>query len=84
MPVVVKEALAMEVPVVGTDEVGLPELVRPEFGRLAPPGDPAGLAEAIAGVLALPAGERASMGARGRAWVGEHASVELESEKLGR
>src|SRR3712207_2725959 len=33
-PVVVKEALAMEVPVVASDAVGLPEIVRPEFGRL--------------------------------------------------
>lgn len=39
MPVVVKEALAMEVPVVASREVGLPELVRPEWGRLHPPGD---------------------------------------------
>ena len=42
MPVVVKEAMAMEIPVVASDEVGLPELVRDEFGRLAPPGDAGG------------------------------------------
>src|SRR5438270_8932554 len=32
MPVVVKEALAMEVPVVGFDEVGMPEMVEPGWG----------------------------------------------------
>jgi glycosyltransferase involved in cell wall biosynthesis/GT2 family glycosyltransferase len=82
MPVVVKEALAMEVPVVATDEVGLPELVRPEFGRLAPPANPAALAEALAGLLAIDPAERAAMGAIGRAWVAEHASANLETQKL--
>jgi colanic acid/amylovoran biosynthesis glycosyltransferase len=82
MPVVVKEALAMELPVVATDEVGLPELVRPEFGRLAPPGSPRALGEAIAELLAIEPEERARMGARGRAWVAEHASVRTETRKL--
>ncbi|MGH2923406.1 MAG: glycosyltransferase [Solirubrobacterales bacterium] len=82
MPVVVKEALAMEIPVVASDEVGLPELVRPEFGRLVPPGDPEALAEAIAEVLALDPGERTAMGARGRVWVSEHANVGTETAKL--
>jgi len=84
MPVVVKEALAMELPVVASDEVGLPELVRPDFGRLVPPGEPAALAGAIAELLALDVGERAAMGARGRAWVAERASVERETAKLAR
>ncbi|MFL6174653.1 MAG: glycosyltransferase, partial [Marmoricola sp.] len=37
MPVVVKEALAMEVCVVASDEVGLPEIVRPPWGALVAP-----------------------------------------------
>ena len=82
MPVVVKEALAMEIPVVATDEVGLPELVRPEFGRLVPPRDPRSLADAIAEILELDPGERAAMGAQGRAWVSEHADVAIETAKL--
>jgi glycosyltransferase involved in cell wall biosynthesis/GT2 family glycosyltransferase len=82
MPVVVKEALAMELPVVGTDEVGLPELVRPEFGRLVPPANPAALADGISELLALESAERARMGAEGRAWVAEHASVRVETRKL--
>jgi colanic acid/amylovoran biosynthesis glycosyltransferase len=84
MPVVVKEALAMEVPVVASDEVGLPELVRPEWGRLVPPGDPHALAAAIAELLALPHEERAAMGRAGRAHVLEAASVRRETEKLAR
>ncbi|MEA2438817.1 MAG: hypothetical protein QOH76_241 [Thermoleophilaceae bacterium] len=82
MPVVVKEALAMEIPVVATDEVGLPELVRPEWGRLVPPRDSRALAGAIAELLALPARERASMGRAGRAHVLEAANVTRETEKL--
>ena len=83
MPVVVKEALAMEVPVVGTDEVGLPELIRPEFGRLARPGDPASLAAEIGGLLALPGSERAAMGRAGRRWVLEHCDLATETALLG-
>jgi colanic acid/amylovoran biosynthesis glycosyltransferase len=84
MPVVVKEALAMEVPVVASDEVGLPELVRPEWGRLVPPGDSRALAGAIAELLALPEADRAAMGRAGRAHVLEAASVRRETEKLSR
>jgi colanic acid/amylovoran biosynthesis glycosyltransferase len=82
MPVVVKEALAMEVPVVASDEVGLPEVVRPQWGRLVPPGDPHALAAAIAELLALPVQQRATMGRAGRAWVMAHCNVDLEAAAL--
>lgn len=82
MPVVVKEALALEVPVVASDEVGLPEVVRPEWGRLVPPGDADALAGAIAELLALPPAERAAMGQAGRAHVLEHCSVDGETARL--
>jgi glycosyltransferase involved in cell wall biosynthesis len=82
MPVVVKEALAMEVPVVASREVGLPEIVRPEFGRLVPPGDEEALAAALAELLALPAERRAEMGRAGREHVREHADSRTETAKL--
>jgi colanic acid/amylovoran biosynthesis glycosyltransferase len=82
MPVVVKEALAMEVPVVASDEVGLPEVVKPGWGRLVPPGDAAALASAIEELLALPAGRREQMGRAGRAFVREHCSLRRETERL--
>jgi colanic acid/amylovoran biosynthesis glycosyltransferase len=82
MPVVVKEALAMEVPVVATGEVGLPELIRPEWGRLVPPADATALAAAIAELLALPREQRAAMGRAGRDHVLAAASVHRETEKL--
>jgi glycosyltransferase involved in cell wall biosynthesis len=84
MPVVVKEALAMGVPVVASDEVGLPEVVRPEWGRLVPPGDAAALAAAIDELLSLPPEERAAMGRAGRAFVAEHCNVDRETERLAR
>jgi glycosyltransferase involved in cell wall biosynthesis len=82
MPVVVKEALAMEVPVVASDEVGLPEAVRLEWGRLVPPADAPALARAIVELLELSPERRGEMGRAGRAWVLEHASLERETEKL--
>jgi glycosyltransferase involved in cell wall biosynthesis len=82
MPVVVKEALAMEVPVVASDEVGLPEVVKPGWGRLVPPGDAAALASAIEELLALPPARREEMGRAGRAFVTEHCSLRRETERL--
>jgi glycosyltransferase involved in cell wall biosynthesis len=82
MPVVVKEALAMELPVVASDEVGLPEVVRPEWGRLVPAGEPRALASAIDELLSLPAARRQEMGRAGRAFVEEHCSLRRETERL--
>jgi colanic acid/amylovoran biosynthesis glycosyltransferase len=82
MPVVVKEAMAMELMVVASDEVGLPECVRAPWGRLVPPGDPVALRAALEQVLALSAQERAAAGAAGRAWVLEHADVHRETARL--
>jgi glycosyltransferase involved in cell wall biosynthesis len=82
MPVVVKEALAMEIPVVGSDEVAMPEMVRPEWGRLVPPRDAGALADAIRELLALPPEERAAMGRRGRGFVTREMSIEGEARKL--
>ena len=82
MPVVVKEALALEVPVVVTDEVGLPELVRPEWGALVPPHDPRALAVALTELLAKTSAERQTMGRAGRAFVGEACNVDTETARL--
>lgn len=82
MPVVVKEAMAMELPVVVSDEVGLPELVDSEVGRLAAPGDPVALAGAIEEVLQLPAAERVELGRAGRQRVIERCDLSRETGKL--
>ncbi len=82
MPVVVKEALAMEIPVVGTDEVGLPEVIRPEWGRLVPPHDPQALAGALRELLGLDPQARAGMGRAGREFVLRECDVATETRKL--
>lgn len=82
MPVIAKEALAMEVPVVATDEVGLPEVVRPEWGALVPPGDAQALAAALRAELDRPVAERAARGRAGREFVLAHCSLDGEARKL--
>lgn len=82
MPVSLKEAMALELPVVATDEVGLPELVGPDRGRLVAPRDAEGLAAALAELAELPAGERIRLGRAGRAFVEERCNLRTETSKL--
>ena len=77
-PVVVKEAMAMEVPVVGTAVVAMPEMIDDEVGRLVPADDPVALAAALSELSALPADELAAMGSRGRRRVGEQFSLDQQ------
>lgn len=67
---------------VASREVGLPELVRPEWGRLHPPGDARALAGALEELLALDPQERAAMGRAGRAFVIAHCHVDRETARL--
>lgn len=68
MPVVIKEAMVREVPVVATDEVAVPEMIDESCGRLVPPEDPAALAAALLEVLEDPAlARRLGRAARRRA-----------------
>lgn len=82
MPVVVKEAMAMELPVVVSDAVGLPELVHEPHGRVVPAGDAAALGRALAQLLAAAPEERAAMGRSGRAHVIAHADLLSETGRL--
>jgi glycosyltransferase involved in cell wall biosynthesis len=72
----------MEVPVVGSDEVGMPEVVQAGWGRLVPPRDAQALVEAIEELLALAPGERAAMGRAGREFVSRNFSIRDEALKL--
>ncbi len=79
------EAQAMGTPVIATDIGAPPETVLslhragPEAatGWLVPPADAAQLADAIAAALALTPEQRARMGARARAHVAEHFSLDV-------
>jgi glycosyltransferase involved in cell wall biosynthesis len=75
MPTVLGEAMRRGIPVVSTDLVGIPELVRNgETGVLVPPDDPDELARAIDELVCDP-GRAADMAAKGR----EHAARMLDS-----
>ncbi len=82
LPVVVKEAMAMEVPVVVSDAVGLPELVDESCGRVVPAGDATALAGALREILDMDAAHRDALGRAGRARVGESADLRTETERL--
>jgi glycosyltransferase involved in cell wall biosynthesis len=82
MPVVVKEAMAMEVPVVVTEEVGLPELVTQACGRLVPPRDHRALAQALDEVLDAPPEVRVAWGRAGRERVRATSDLRVETRKL--
>lgn len=92
LPLVVLEAMAMEVPVVATAVGGIPEaVVDGETGRLVPPGEAGPLAAAAADLLSDPR-ERRAMGGAARRRVTERFSTErmlgeletLYREVLGR
>jgi colanic acid/amylovoran biosynthesis glycosyltransferase len=82
LPLVAYEALAMEVPIVASDLVGLPEVVRAPWGRLVPPGDPEELAQAIAEVLSQPAQDRAAAAREGRRFLFATVDPQREAERL--
>jgi glycosyltransferase involved in cell wall biosynthesis len=82
LPLIVGEALSMEVPVVASAIVGLPEVVRLPWGRLVPPGDPDALAAALDEVLSLAPEERAAAGRAGREFVVRTRDIDREAERL--
>jgi L-malate glycosyltransferase len=51
----VLDAMALGIPVASTAAGGLPEMLQDGAGALAPPGEPAALADAVAGLLEDPA-----------------------------
>ena len=82
MPVVVKEAMAMGLLVVASEEVGLPECVLAPWGFLAPPGDADALAAQLRAALALDAPARRAAGAQARAFVQSDANVDVETARM--
>ena len=82
MPVVIYEALAMEVPVVASDLVGIPEVVREGWGRLVRAGDSGALGTALGEILSQPPSERREMGSRGRGFVVAERSQRDETARL--
>jgi glycosyltransferase involved in cell wall biosynthesis len=82
MPVSLAEAMAMELPVISTDIVGIHELVQPGTGILVPPHSPENLAEAIRTISTWSQSTRIEMGRRGRAVITNGFNVADEIRKL--
>jgi glycosyltransferase involved in cell wall biosynthesis len=82
MPVSIKEAMAMEKPVVATAEVAIPEMVREGAGILVPPHDAEALARALIEVHTAGAAERARMGKIGRRIIETEFSIRGQTVKL--
>jgi glycosyltransferase involved in cell wall biosynthesis len=82
MPVSIKEAMAMEMPVVATTEVAIPEMVKEGAGILVPPFSPAALAEALIKVQQVGAAARREMGKIGRRIIETEFSIKQETAKL--
>jgi len=79
-----RESLAMETPVVASDAMGNPELVRHEqTGLLYPARDPEALARGVLRLLGDPAWA-AALGRAGRRWVCERFSTEAKVTRLER
>jgi glycosyltransferase involved in cell wall biosynthesis len=81
-PLVVKEAIAMCLPVIATRLMGLRDIVTEDTGFLVPADDPAAMAHAVTAVARLTAPERTAMGARGRARILAHFSADEQGRLL--
>jgi colanic acid/amylovoran biosynthesis glycosyltransferase len=58
LPNVIREAMALGTPVIGTNVAGIPDALGDGCGRLVPPRDPAALAQAIGDLLEAPEARR--------------------------
>ncbi|GAG51504.1 unnamed protein product, partial [marine sediment metagenome] len=83
IPVVLMEAMSMEIPVISTRISGIPELVNNGAGILVEPEDFAQLADAIEKLAALSDEERGELGRRGRAIIERYFELKKEVKKLG-
>lgn len=81
-PVVVKEAMAMGLPVITTHFMGCKEMVTDQTGIRVTPNSPDELAEAIAKIMAMSASQRRAMGMAGRARVIDSYTSESQARRL--
>jgi glycosyltransferase involved in cell wall biosynthesis len=82
LPIVIMEAFAMGRPVIATRIAGIPELVDETCGWLIEPGDAAGLAGAIAEVMAANKTTLAKMGREGRKRVAARHDIDKIAPQL--
>ncbi|MDB5572533.1 MAG: glycosyl transferase family 1 [Hyphomicrobiales bacterium] len=83
-PLVVKEAMAMGLPVLTTRSMGMKEMVTPQTGFLVEPGDWRALAQSIDALSQMSAEARRRMGLAGRRRVEEHFTISQQAHALAR
>ena len=82
IPTVIVEAMAHGIPVVSTDVVGIPEVVRAnETGLVVAPDDPTALADALAALLSNRT-RQAQMGERARAVIADEFDPRRSAQRL--
>jgi colanic acid/amylovoran biosynthesis glycosyltransferase len=81
VPVVLMEAMAMQIPCVTTQITGIPELIRPGEGLLVAPSDVDGLTKAIAKLMDDPALGR-EIGIAARDSVMERYNLQVNTQRL--
>ncbi|MDD7909215.1 glycosyltransferase family 4 protein [Pseudovibrio exalbescens] len=81
-PLVAKEAMAMALPVITTDFMGMKETITPECGYKVPPGNPQALQAALEAFLALSPENQEEMGAAGRRRVCETFTLQNQARAL--
>jgi colanic acid/amylovoran biosynthesis glycosyltransferase len=82
LPSVIPEAMAQACPVIGSDQGGIAEAIRPDAtGLLVPPGDADALAAAMHRIAIQP-GLRQALGGAGYAHAAEHLNAHIQSARL--
>jgi colanic acid/amylovoran biosynthesis glycosyltransferase len=83
LPNVVREAMAVGTPVIGSDVAGIPDALRDGCGVLVPPRDVAGLADALEQLFADPARQR-DIATRARQRAADHYDLWRNGARLAR
>lgn len=81
-PMVLKEAMAMALPIVTTDFVNIPELVGPRCAVICPVSSPDDLARAVMNVDDLPQEALQAMGRHGRVRVEQYYSLKQQATHI--
>lgn len=81
-PVVIKEAMAMGLPVIGTRFMGSKEMITSESGMLVEPGDVVGLADAMRQVAGMAPETRRAMGLAGRRLLEREFTLATQAARL--
>ncbi len=81
-PLVVREAMAMGLPVLVSSLMGMKEFVSPQVGRQVPPENPEALAAALCWLAGLNTTERRRMGDAGRRRVQDHYTLLHQAKGL--